>query len=92
MCAAGFTLIELYFIRYQERGVGISIGWHNSFYEGAFQKAGGWVNPVEAYVRWPNLLALLDAALVGIVLTLGLTVGLRLARRWLNASRRAASD
>jgi hypothetical protein len=33
--------------------------------------------------RWPEYLALLDAVLVGIVLTIGITIGLVLAADWL---------
>jgi hypothetical protein len=42
---------------------------------------------VQCCTGWPNYLALIDAALVGIVLTIGITAGLLLAEDWLKRWR-----
>jgi hypothetical protein len=46
-----------------------------------------WPQLVDQYPRWFDYPALMDAALAGIVLTIGITAGLLLAEDWLQRWR-----
>jgi hypothetical protein len=63
----------------------LAIGLAGSFYKAEFIRyvKAWWPRLVERDPRWFDHLALLDAALVGIALTIGITAGLVLAADWL---------
>jgi hypothetical protein len=75
--ALTFVLVEWLFIT-QGKGPALNIAWSTSAYKSKFLDYIMTRDP-----RWPEYLALLDAALVGLVLTIGLTAGLVLAANWL---------
>ncbi len=75
--ALTFVLVEWLFIT-QGKGPALNIAWSTSAYKSKFLDYIMTRDP-----RWPEYLALLDAALVGLVLTIGLTAGLALAANWL---------
>ena len=82
--ALSFVLTEGVFIA-KEGGHGLNIAWSRSAYKARFYDYFTTQQPQlgDLVPRWPEYLALLDAALVGIVLTIGLTIGLVLAADWL---------
>ena len=80
-----FVLIQWAFIATESRwGSSLWIVWPGRTYRADFTRYGvGWVAELmERYPRWPDYLALLDAALVAIVLGVGVMVGVHLAARW----------
>ncbi len=68
-----FVLTERVFIAAKRKAPSLNIVWGEKLYRAEFRD----------YVMWSKHLALLDAALVGIVLTIGITAGLVLAADWL---------
>ncbi len=81
--ALTFSAIQIAFILVGDRGTGIVIARTGSFYKATFSRyetTTGWL--MNLCPQWFNYLALLDAALVGIVLTLGIAIGSMLAHRW----------
>ncbi len=82
--ALSFVLVEWVFIA-KDGGYGLNIAWSMSNYKSRFYDYFTTQQPQlgELIPCWPEYLALLDAALVGIVLTIGLTIGLVLAADWL---------
>ncbi len=89
--AAALTLVltQLIFILAENKGPGIAIAWTANFYRATFTsyEMPWWQQFMSFYPQWPKYLALLDAALLGIVLTIGITAGLLLAEDWLKRWR-----
>jgi len=69
-----YVLTQAVFVVARDQGPGIAIAWAGSFYKAEFS---------QYFDTWFDGLALVDAALVGIALTVGTTVGLVLASDWL---------
>jgi hypothetical protein len=68
-----------------EAATGIAIARTGEFYKAAFthyENVPGWRELMQLCPQWFDYLALLDAALVGMVLTLGIVIGSILAHRW----------
>ncbi len=63
----------------------LAIGWAGSFYKAdlGWLVEALWPRLVERFDVWQNILAMADAGLMGMVLTVGITVGLSLAARGL---------
>ena len=82
--ALSFLMTEWVFIA-KDRGPGLNIVWSKSAYKAKFYDyiVTQYPQLVRRVPRWSEYLALLDAALVGIVLTIGITAGLVLAADWL---------
>lgn len=80
-----FALTQTAFILARNKGTGIAIARAGSSYRADFTRytMPWWQALMERYPRWFDGLALLDAALVGIVLTIGITAGLIIAADWL---------
>lgn len=81
IAAAAAVLTQLVFIMAKDLGLAIAIAWPSSRYTAyytTFIKA-VWRTLPKAVPDWATCLGLLDAALVGIVLTLGTALGLNLA-------------
>jgi hypothetical protein len=71
------------------KGQGIAIAWVGTFYWSAFGdcERPWWQRFVNSVPQWPDYLALLDAVLVGVVLTVGIAAGMILAAKALVWSR-----
>jgi hypothetical protein len=80
-----YALTQAVFVAARDRGPGIAIAWAGSFYKAEFTRyvSAWWPQMMDPSSRWFDYLALVDAALVGVVLTVGITAGLVLAARWL---------
>ncbi|MEA3338156.1 MAG: CHAT domain-containing protein [Chloroflexota bacterium] len=66
-------------------GNALAIGWSGAFYNSEFNGYTRFTEVIDAltpgFIAWPNALSLIDAMLVGVVLTTGITLGLVLAAR-----------
>jgi len=88
-------LTQLIFILVEGKGLGISIAWPGTFYRAHLSDSvqRWWPDLAAGSVRWPDILGVLDAALVGGVMVTGIKAGLRVAadwlRRWRDLVRRA---
>jgi len=80
---AGATLTQFLFILAGDKGLGIAISWPGSRYNAYFSSLleHWWPGFAERVPRWADLVGLADAALVGVVLTVGMTWGMHIARR-----------
>ena len=89
IAALAFALTQWAFVVGGDRGPGIAIAWAGSFYKAEFTRYVStlWSQLMGRYPQWFDYLALLDAALVGIVLTVGNTAGLLVASDWLTRWR-----
>jgi len=75
------VLVQAIFDAARDKGVGLTIAWSGVFYESHFADSveRWWPGLAAQFPRWPAYLGLLDAALVGVVLTIGITLGLTLS-------------
>jgi hypothetical protein len=95
IAALSFALIQWAFIAAKNQGPGIAIAWAGSFYRANLSWIGlaWWQQLTQRAPQWYDYLALADAALVGIVLTVGITAGLVVAAdrsaRWRDLTERA---
>jgi hypothetical protein len=90
IAALAFMLTQWVFMLADDnRSNTLAIGWAGSFYRSQFSDyvMARWPQVVDQYPRWFDYLALIDAALAGIVLTIGITAGLLLAEDWLKRWR-----
>jgi hypothetical protein len=73
------------FMAAEDTGGSISIVWPASRYGASLGQyaLAWWQQLIGRFPRWPDAVALVDAGLVGIVLTIGTTAGLLLAAKWL---------
>jgi hypothetical protein len=80
-----FVLTQWIFIVGRDEGPGIAVAWAGSFYKAEFTRyiSALWPQLAEGCPQWFDYLALLDAALVGTVLSIGITAGLLIASDWL---------
>jgi hypothetical protein len=79
-----YLLLQHAFTGAQDRLSGIAIGWGSSFYLDQFSRyVTRWPRLEARFPEWFDCLARLDAALVGITLTVGITAGMLLAAAWL---------
>ena len=86
-----FVLLHSIFIALGDIDRSIAIVWPGRTYRTAFnpfRETWPWQQLMEAIPLWFNLLALVDAALVGFVLAMGMMVGMRQANRFLDYWRR----
>jgi hypothetical protein len=81
VAACTIVLTQFVFIVAKDKGPAIAIVWAGSFYEAEFSRfqVAWWQWFMNSYPEWFDYLALVDAALVGIVLTLGISVGMAVA-------------
>jgi len=75
------VLVQAIFDVARDKGVGLTIAWSGVFYESHFADSveRWWPGLATQFPRWPAYLGLLDAALVGAVLTIGIALGLSLS-------------
>ena len=75
------VLVQAIFDAARDKGVGLTIAWSGIFYGSHFADSieRWWPGLATQFPRWPAYLGLLDAALVGAVLTVGITLGLILS-------------
>ena len=92
--ALTFVLAQAVSIVTRDKGGGIAIAWTGNFYRAALSGSEmlWWQQIITSYPQWFDYLALLDAALVGIFLTIGITAGLVLAGAWLAWWRRLVNQ
>lgn len=88
-----FVLVQWVFVAAGDKGPGIAVSWSGGFYRAEFEPLSWWGAGPDRVLHWYDGLALLDAALVGLVLVIGLVLGLRAAghllERWRELVRRA---
>lgn len=73
-----FMLIQGIFIQFKTKGTGIVIAWSHVFYEAELSRyatLNWWQEFMTRCPEWFNYLALLDAAVVGIVFAIGMIFG-----------------
>lgn len=90
LAALAFVLTQAVFIiAGGQRSNALAIGWAGSFYRSQFDASFRqlWPQLMERWPRYFDYLALLDAALVGLVLAIGITAGLLVAQDWLKRWR-----
>jgi hypothetical protein len=89
---AAAVLTQAVFILVEGKGIGITIAWPGTFYRSHFtDSVHRWLpGLLERSTNWFDLLGLLDAALVGAVLAIGITAGLILSADWLKKWRHLA--
>jgi len=91
-----FLLTQWVFVLAGDRWANtLAIGWGGDFYDTALSRSAvpWWQQFVQHYPQWYQGAALIDALLVGIVLTIGITLGVsraaRLIQRWQSLAHRA---
>jgi len=85
--ALAFGVTQWIFIRAGNKWSNtLAIGWSGSFYSDEFSRytMERWQQLMERHSQWFDYLAIFDAILEGIVLTIGITAGLLLAARLLD--------
>jgi hypothetical protein len=81
VAAVTYVTTQSVFFIAKDKGPAIAIACASSFYEAEFSRfqVMWWQRFMNSYPEWFDYLALVDAALVGIVLTLGITAGMAVA-------------
>jgi hypothetical protein len=94
--ASVFALVQAVFVLVRDHGTGLMFVWDGSVYESRVEDnlvAWGW-EKVHATRNWFHYAAIIDAALTGIALAIGLTVGLVVAgnryQEWKSLVRQAS--
>ncbi len=82
--AVTFGLVEALFLAWPALGSGIAIALSGSFFASEFDHftAGWWQTWMAHFAGWNQVLALIEAGLCGLALTLGALAGRGVAQRW----------
>lgn len=90
LCLAALTLalVQLAFILAANKGAGLAIAWGSDFYHSNFigNDTPRWQQVLSFRLKWYEWLALIDAALSGIVMSVGITLGMSRAAASLKRS------
>jgi hypothetical protein len=88
---AGLTLllVQLAYILAADKGAGLAIAWGSDFYHYHFLQDNPprWQQLLSFHLKWYDFLALADAALTGIAITTGVTLGMGKTAQSLNRAR-----
>lgn len=95
IAALAFALIQAAFITItHDSSQGLAISWNGGFYDAYASRPGlDWTMPIRQIPGWFNWLAILDSALLGVLITIGVARGMSIAEsvvaRWQATSARA---
>lgn len=89
VAALTMILVQLVYILAGDKGAGLAIAWGSDFYHYHFLQdtPASWQQALSFHLKWYDFMALADAALTGIALTAGVTLGMRKMAHNLNKAR-----
>lgn len=88
LAALTLALVQLAFILAADKGAGLAIAWGSDFYHSNFigNETPRWQQVLSFRLKWYEYMSIIDAALSGIVITLGVTLGMSRAAASLKRS------